>query len=557
MNGVPKIIIVPRSADGRLVPPTRFGVLVRITPEGGFVIREGYGNQLNWEWLEDEELLSHQLLCGPNLRSTRVTLDGISSGALDQLLGVVRRVPPQSAGQSRTTSAGAGPPPDPSGLLVLDGKGLLLTPEGLGRLNGFLTTGGTPRTKYDHDAQGGKVVAAARTVGRFNSLDVDGVEKFLSMPARFRDPKKIEAKQEPTEQGNVYGLAFVYQKIGLDGALTYEPSGLYVVSQQRGAEGSSGTPVKEFLVAAYGSKAAAKAAALAHLKTLASYLEGSGDIIVGYEQRPDPNAASSAQQFSGAAIDASVDEKSENVVEFWGILAPFDENTGTHLDDKDKGTDPERYQKRARWAPYFQADLDKLIGKPDPPPEDGDPKPPEPQPPPGGGDPKPPDPKEPDPQQARNNAMFAAIGQQPIGDQLSTPATEGPPTEGIDDGDEGTISTVKDGIDRHDGDGEDYVDLGGQQEDGGGIPLGGGGGPQQDGGDDEGDEPVPSPECPAGGRRKPKVEVIIYIGKNGETRKKTLVDGKVVDDRIIDGGGVLGPGRGGTDGASTDGTRLL
>ena len=46
---------------------------------------------------------------------------------------------------------------DPSGLLVLAGGGLVLTTEGLGRLDGVLTTGSRPRSSVDPEGQAGHV----------------------------------------------------------------------------------------------------------------------------------------------------------------------------------------------------------------------------------------------------------------------------------------------------------------------------------------------------------------------------------------------------------------
>jgi hypothetical protein len=421
-----KQIAVPTADDGRAVAglDTGAGVRqVRVDPRAH-------------DFDEQTDTLAPQLVAGIN--PTKITNgeyapDGrLVAGDVAELVRVIPKAPttPEGTATREELDAylfGGGP----TGVAAVRGDAKLATPEGLARLDGFLTSGGYTRSELDVAGQRGRVPAAADILfGRFS--DWRGLKNIaLSMPlrsGRFSD--------------------------------------------------------------ATGSRAA------------------------------------------DATAMASTPER----IIVWGYLAPFDEERRTALDSKLYGTDPDLYQRFARWAPFVEIDPDKLIGKPDPPPEDGDPKPPEPQPPPGGGggggeDDEEEEP-ETDPQQERIGAAYVTPGSG-VGldddedDPLEVPSGGAVTTDTIDDGDGIAISPVKDGILVVDGGEEDQIDLGG--------------GPQIDDGDDDDpeDEPVPATHCPIGGKREPVVTVReVVIG--GHVFIETRVDGVVVS-LVRKEGGILTP----------------
>jgi len=154
----------------------------------------GKANPLNWEW--SARMLGLQLLAGPSVRSTRVTSGDLYdkegrpvAGHLEQLLRVVRLISPAGVadlkGNTRVRIAGFRP--DPTGLLSLRGDGLVLTLQGLARLDGVLTSAYLPRSEFDEEGQLGLVPAAVHTTAHFADWSRVGVatDSGLSMPLRF------------------------------------------------------------------------------------------------------------------------------------------------------------------------------------------------------------------------------------------------------------------------------------------------------------------------------------------------------------------------------------
>lgn len=504
--GVPKFVFVPTSVGGRQVVPTRMGVLVRTTPEGAFIVREGYPEQLNWEWSEKDETLSLQLLCGPGVRSTKVMLDGITSAALNRVLRVIRRAPPSKPSDKTFTRAQSGSAPELPGVLALLGSSLLDTPEGLARLDGFLTSGGMPRSEDAPDGQAGNVPLAARTGGRFASWSGDN-SGSLSMPIRF------EASAPKPTKGITTGG-------GLGGPINIrdgsgdKPDG---VTQSRTADVrvgeqivATGLPTNEAraLVEKIRDLADQQAAALqavqdafqagwdesdpAAVKKKQAELNALGEKVkeinkqlaaLGVDMsgsKAGAVTAPGALDISGdggstgggakSAANITADAKSGNFVEVWGSMDPMDILKIEALDPENRGKDPESYQGFARWAPHFYIDVDKLAGEiGDPPPEDdGDPPPERPKTGGGGGGggedddkDKDEDKDKPDPQNQRARDTHGQPGQQPTGSAIAFAATAGPVTDSISTGTAGvTISAQKDGITRIDGEDQDVQDSG-------------------------------------------------------------------------------------------------
>ena len=221
MSDARGLIFVPRGAGGAL-GLTRAGILVGSGPMGEGLTVDGWLHPLNWEWDQRTRLLAAQLLCGDGLRSTRVTSGEVLAhprgsltvevaGHLAQLLRVVPRLAEVLSGT--TQEHGETTQIDPSGLLVLAGGGLVLTTEGLGRLDGVLTTGSRPRSSVDPEGQAGHVDAAIWTDARFASwrrtqrhlagLTVDGAippaERLrgMSLPILFNEAPNRRDFLEP------------------------------------------------------------------------------------------------------------------------------------------------------------------------------------------------------------------------------------------------------------------------------------------------------------------------------------------------------------------------
>jgi hypothetical protein len=406
------------------------------------------------------------------------------AGDVAEFVRVVRRMDASSQGTVTPEQAAALRGNGPTGVATIRGRALLNTEMGLGYVEGFLVAGGYQRTELDPEGQHGKIPAAADAWrGRFSTFPGEGYKAGLSMPVRFDYPTAL---QDRTRN--------FFQYFSDDGS------------------GDGPGVVREF--------------------------DRATNAVVG-ETRVSRRPAEAGGTFeSPKATDVTARPDAKDAVEVWGILAPYDETTRTHLDRTFRDKDPEGYQGFARHAPYFQIDVDKMLGKPPPdppPPEDGDPKPPEPQPPPGGGGGgEPPKPPEVNPQEQRNRNSFALPGADPTENLIAQPETEQPTTEAIDDGAGNDVSPIKDGIDRTDGGEEDEEDAGGagsgqEQDQGGG---------ENDGGGPQINDPQEPTECPIGGR-KPVVTVReVTIG--GHVFIETRVDGKVVS-LVRKEGGILTP----------------
>lgn len=586
-RGCPKFLVVPRTADGRGVAPTRFGVLVRVTPEGEFIVREGYGNQLNWEWLEARELLSFQLLCGPTLRSTRVTLDGISAGALDQLLRVVRRVQPPAFGTRTRLHAQEAATLDPSGLLVVEGSGLLATPFGLGRFDGFHVAGGQPRSEYDHAAQSGRVPLGAHCHrGRFSDVADKGAERFLSMPIRF-DAGGAGGSRVPAG-GGLQGSRVDVSSSGPPWTVTVNGEQVASVSTFAGAQAAAGqihalmaqqrvaldavtaflgnewdesTPEKLAESRARRDELVARVNEI-NAQLAAAGLDVSGD-AGGFVTDPD-NLEPGAK-----GTDATARPNTPGAIELWGSMDAMDIQRITALAEELRGSDPDLYQLLARWAPHVWLDPEILIGTPEEKKkkrkkkEEDDP-----QPPPGGGgggggkkEEKP----EPDPQEQRNRDSFGPPGEGGV--PTGGAAIPVPPTANaalipsIDDGNGEPIPSEHEGIERVNGEDQDNQDAGTDvtqgsrvtstpTEDGKSIVI------RKDGrivriqrlsggiltGTPLTYDPAQPTECPIAGGKTERVETE-YISKNGQKRIKVTENGRTVEDRLAPGqGGVLPEG---------------
>lgn len=164
--------------------------------EGAISAQGGIGDLgarggLNWELVRIRDdaarpvLHALRLLCGPNVRSTRVLLSpGGAAGHLEQLLRVVALV--GNAGAGTQVRQLLGLEPDPSGLLALRGDGRILTLDGLVTFDGWLSSHLHPSSEYDSDGQAGADTGAIATLANFSSWRALGLGFGLSMPIRFR-----------------------------------------------------------------------------------------------------------------------------------------------------------------------------------------------------------------------------------------------------------------------------------------------------------------------------------------------------------------------------------
>lgn len=422
-----------------------------------------------------------------------VTADGLRTvaGTLDQILRVIARAPlPQEGTQTRGGPAGAArgqaQDSEPSGVVAIEGASLVATPEGLGRIDAMVTSGGKPRTENDRDGQDGKVPAGIPTGARVASWREETAEKGWSFPIRYAlladNPPDEDEEEKPARQETGVGS----ESDGL-GAGTFrrdegpptrivqiKPNGSERVIREAppGRSGDAFAPALHLILndlAATQRRLLDVAAPLqqernrafaegrdldpdtaARLRIIERDLArfGANFSALGADPgRVDIGAGSGSAGTSPGATqrdkikDATGKPGGENVVEWWGDLAPYDIDTDTHLDEKDRGRDPEKYKKRARWAPHGLLDLDKIISPPPPPP----PPPPFPPPPPP---PKPPEPPPPFDPQTRNPFV-------PAGTQLRDKRMIALPKTSV-------LTTAEhEGITRIDGDAEDSIDMGG------------------------------------------------------------------------------------------------
>lgn len=215
-------VFVPRGLTGFSLGTTPAGVLVARGPDGVEHTSEGRFNPLNWDWNEVYKILGLQLICGPNMRSTRVTDGEVGAGRrtrdreiagdLYQLLRVLVRT--SALGDGKSVVRGAELQLDPSGLLVLAGAGLVFPPEGLGRLDGVFSVATRPRSELDPQAQAARVDASVWSRAHVSSwrrgeITVNGKrvpiavpddEKLwgVSCPVRFIEDPDVGVAAPPT-----------------------------------------------------------------------------------------------------------------------------------------------------------------------------------------------------------------------------------------------------------------------------------------------------------------------------------------------------------------------
>lgn len=386
--------------------------------DGGVGKLPARGNALNWElW---REVLGLQMLCGPRVRSTRVTSGDQTSrsrevaGHLEQLLRVIALVDATAGSQVIVP----GLERDPTGLLALRGDVLLaLAGEGLARLDGVLTTGGYRRSEFAPDGQAREVPAAIDYLARFASWRLEG-DLGWAMPLRI-GAKLVVAN---TPAGNAMGVgAFVVENEGATVRLVQREADRLVIREASATP--AGRAALEQLAAVLNGLGDTQRAAIAKLfpvqqqaelqqKDGGAVLPETAALLARLEdelRRVNESLAALGAKvtgvhggftgfdelLSGGIVDATAGPQDGEVFEIWGSLDAYSLEQRKALDEALRGTDPELYQDEARLAPHFYVSLDKVIGDDKPPPkkkEDGDPPPPEdgdqdskPQPPPGGG----------------------------------------------------------------------------------------------------------------------------------------------------------------------------
>lgn len=213
MSNSPVIILALRSADGRTLLPVKAGHVIGETPDGGWLMDIGTFEQLNWWWRSEEGMMSlalitHQTRGSREARPTPLTggqrrLDGLEvAGDLSQLLAVVKRSKKGPAGETSTRDEATDPPVDATtpttGMAALVGTLVVLTPEGLGRLQDVLTSGGKPRSEFDRAGQDGEVPAGVLVGARFASWRAEGIQNGWAFPIRFGLEEGTDAQTEGT-----------------------------------------------------------------------------------------------------------------------------------------------------------------------------------------------------------------------------------------------------------------------------------------------------------------------------------------------------------------------
>ena len=437
-----EVLFLPRFADGRTGVPVRMGVITMRTPDGGYLAELGQPDQFNWHWDEASKVMRLALVApepgGAGAAVPTPVTSGIVRkdgrevvGSLGEVMVVVERAPPGGT----TTSAAA--KAEPSGTAAIAGRALVATPEGLGRLDSLISTGGLPKSTGDRVGQDGDVPAGINVLGRLSSFRLEGVEHGWAMairiPLRKGDPGvgrssapgagRFELRQasaissagaapgEPRPaDGAVFWIVQFAEFGDSDGQVTGRIVQQFIGTSVNDIPRLAGVQ-QNFLnrVAILNNQSQLQQRTIQQLAEIQQEIEQtlrSGEeptrAQIGRREilRKSLDALNRSLKALGADVggarggfmepestaeieaeDATASSATIKPIEVWGDLRPYNEKERrAPEDDEFRGLDPESYAAFTRLAVHILLDQDTLVGDPPPPPP----------PPPGDGDPPPP-----------------------------------------------------------------------------------------------------------------------------------------------------------------------